>query len=266
MSKIYKSQSVTIDKERIVTIDVDVSQLISDYFSQYQEESDEFMPAELDGELSPEESEAETAVPPEAIAEEIIKQAEAEADAIIAAAQSEADKILVQAGITADSEREAASKDGYSKGYAQGLAETEQMRAEAKEIVANAYTEKEEILSRAEPAVVEMISKLTKKLLLDEVEINPAVIAILVKAGLSQTTLSGHIKIRVSKSDYENVMLKKEEILSSFEGISGLEFSEDPALAPGGCVIDTDFGTVDSSMDKQCNELINNLQYLYKNR
>jgi len=261
LSKVYKSSRVTIDKEHIVTIDVE--QVIPEPLPKLlQDVADEFTPIELGGELYEEEEEE----PPEIQAQQIIEKAQFEADGIIAVAQREADDILDKARTVAASEREAASKEGRDKGYAEGLADTEQMKNEANEIVSKAYAEKEEILQQAEPRVVKLIGELTKKLLLDEAEINPDVITILVKSGLSQTTLGGSIKVRVSNEDYENVVAKKSEIMASFEGIQGLELFEDLALPIGGCIIETDFGSVDASMNKQCDELIKNLNYLFKNR
>jgi flagellar biosynthesis/type III secretory pathway protein FliH len=58
----------------------------------------------------------------------------------------------------------------------------------------------------------------------------------------------------------------KDMITSSFEGLGNLEFVEDLALPIGGCIIETGFGSLDCSIDKQCDELIKSLNYLLKNR
>lgn len=258
MSKIYKSSHVTIDKDKIVTIDVE--QIIPEVIPEEADE-EEFFPADFEEE-EPEEEE----IPPDIIATQIIEQAENQAGEIIGRAQAEAEEILEKARTEAENLKESAEKEGYDKGYSEGLKDTEQMKLNAKEIVENAHIEREEILKTAEPEVIELVSKLIKKLLLDEAEINPDIIAILVKSGISQTTLGGDIKVRVSKYDYAALLERKEQIISSFEGISNLDFSEDLALPAGGCVIETEFGLVDASMDKQCDELIKNLNYLFKNR
>jgi len=267
LSRIYKSARVTIDKEHVVTIDAPyiVPEILSKE-PEFDEDFGEFTPITLGEQFEEDIEELIEEDPPELIAKQIIDQAEREAVGIITSAKHEADDILDKARVMADAEREAAAKEGYDTGYSEGLTAAEQMKESAKEIVAAAYDEKEEILSQAEPIVVELISRFTKKLLLNETEINPDVIGILVKSGLSQTTLGGSLKVRVSSEDYANALSQKEQIMSSFEGIGDLEFFEDLALPLGGCIIETDFGSVDASMDKQCNELIKNLNYLYKNR
>jgi len=242
-----------------------VEQIIPEVMPEEALDAEEFFPVEFgEGEEGEEHSEPE--ISPEEIAFRVITQAEEDAEKILETAEAKANEILEKAREEAETLRETSAKEGYDKGYSEGLKDTEQMKQEAKEIVENAHVEREEIIKTAEPEVVELVSKLTKKLLMDEAQINPDVIAILVKSGLSQTTLSSDIKIRASKADYKNLLERKERIVSSFEGITSLDFSEDLALPPGGCVIETDFGQIDASMDKQCDELIKNLNYLFKNR
>ncbi|MCL2565195.1 MAG: FliH/SctL family protein [Defluviitaleaceae bacterium] len=263
MSKIYKSSQITIDEDRIITIDVE--QIVPEVLPEETEGTEEFFPTEF-GDEDVQAQEEEEEISPDIIAAQIIEQAESEAAEITAKAQAEAEGILEKARLEAESLRESSGKEGYDKGYNEGLKDTEQMKQEAREIVESAHIERGETIKTAEPEIIELVSKLTKKLLLDEAEINPDVIAILVRSGLSQTTLSSDIKVRVSKYDYENLLDRKDQIISSFEGISNLDFSEDLALPAGGCVIETEFGQVDASMDKQCDELIKNLNYLFKNR
>ncbi|MDL2248870.1 hypothetical protein LJB89_04155, partial [Tyzzerella sp. OttesenSCG-928-J15] len=242
MSKVFKSSRVTVDEERRVKIDV---------APVLPEVKNVFPLPDIEGFDEMEDSDEAEDIRPE----DIIENAKKEAEAIIGAATIEAEQIIANIRQLAAAEREEAAEQGYDEGYteghAKGHADADGMRNEAQKVVDQAYVIKDQIMAQAEPEIVELIAKLIKKLLYNEVEINPQVISLLVKSGLAHMTLNGDVNIRVSQDDYDNLIEQKADVLASVEGLANISFSQDLALAKAACIIDTDFGSVDCGLDSQ---------------
>ena len=202
--------------------------------------------------------------------EEVIGYAKKKAEKIIEEAVSEADSIInnirqLAAAEREDARREAAN-EGYQAGYAKSMEEAEEARQSADRVIEQAHELKAQIIAQAEPELIGLVSKLVQKLFLDEAEVNPKVIALLVKSGLSQTSLNGKMTVRVSPEDYGNLMEYRVEMLAPFEGLADISFESDHTIRKNECIIDTDFGTVDCGLGIQSRELIKSLNYLLKNR
>jgi len=208
---------------------------------------------------------------PEEISEEtIIENARKKAERIIEEATTEAEQIIQNIRQLAAAERAEARQEGlnegYDEGYAKSMADAESARLSAEKVIEQAHELKAEIIAQAEPEIMQLVSKLVQKLLLNEAELNSKVIAVLVKAGLSQTSLNGAMTVRVSPADYSNLMEHRNEMLSTFEGLADISFESDEAIRQNECLIDTAFGTVDCGLGVQSKELIKSLNYLLKNR
>ena len=253
MSKVFKSSRVTVDVRPMVieTIDESVK-----YIETVEDEEVDF--SEFD------EEEVKATV------EEILENARREAEAIIEAANGEAENVLQDARRLAAAEREETKKAGFDEGYQEGQAkievEAEEARENANRLIEHAHEIKAQIISKAEPEIMALVEKLVQKLLMDEAMINPKVIAVLVKSGLSQTSLNGEMTVRVSPADYSNLMEYRTEMLAPFEGLADIKFESDQAIREHECLIETAFGTVDCGLGLQSKELIKSLNYLLKNR
>ena len=252
MSKVLKSSRVTVDVKPMVIERIDDSL----NYTEVEEES-------FFEELSEDEQDA--------LSEEIIMDmARKRADKIIEEATSEAENIIQNIRQLAAAEREEAKQsgfgEGYQEGYAKSMNDAEEARQTADKVIEQAHELKAQIISQAEPEIIELVAGLVQKILMDEATFNPKVIAVLVKAGLSQTSLNGEMTVRVSPADYSNLMEYRSEMLAPFEGLADIHFESDQVIRANECLIETAFGTVDCGLGLQCKELIKSLNYLLKNR
>lgn len=255
MSRVLKSRFVTVDADHSVTIDVT--------------EADETLweqEAEQSGQSSygsqPEEAEAGRNSPAA-----LLYRAGREAEQIIRIARQEANDILRKANETAEEMIEANKREGFDTGmrdgYESGRAEAEALVLEARQTLDDAARQREQIIDSVEGELLELIIKIAGKLLSDTIRLDPQVIMVLIRQGLSATTSTGDVVVRVCAEDYDTVIENKDEISKWTEASSRLEIVKDLSLAQCDCVIETPYGNIDCSLDRQYKTLTENLYRVY---
>lgn len=258
-SKILKYNYVNVAEERI-----DIEPPVFDLPTLEQDfTDDEFIPVNL---ASAPEDEPEPLMTPE----ELMAAAKERADELIAEAEEtarenaerEAEEIRAAAMSEASLIRDRARNDGYNKGYEQGTAAAEAMKNEAASLLEDARNERERILAEIEPQVVDLTVDILDKILGDVKVIEPQVVLYLVKKGLSETKMSGEITVKVSDSEYDAVVDNKQLVPELAAASAKIEIVRDHSLASGDCVIETEFGNVDCSIDEQFKKVRESLYFM----
>lgn len=258
-SNILKSYTATVDYDNKVLIEVPV-------FPDPPEPEEE-IPESTEDDFTEEEIEI---IPPEVAAEEIIRGAKQEAEEIIARAKSEAEAFYRETETKALAEsmriKSEAQEEGYQEGMRKAQGAGEAIKAEANQVLENAKRECADMIAAAEPDMVELISRITEKLLSDSVRIHPGVVVNLIKQGISGATMTGDVSIRVSAGDYEYAAAKKDELQSMADASVRMDIIKDLSLAETDCVIETPFGNIDCSLGQQFEALKENLFYILRGK
>ena len=206
----------------------------------------------------------------EKLREEMLIGAKGEADSVLNKATAQARLIIEEAEREAKvikvTVEEGARKEGFDKGYREGVLQAEQIKQSASEELESAQHEKSEMLSQVEPEVVELIVSIVDKLLPKVAVFNRGTVVNLIKQGIEGATIKGSVTVHVSKDDYESTLAQKDEIAASLDTSVTLEIVADPALKANDCIIETAFGNIDCSLDAQYNTLRENLYYILENR
>ncbi len=77
----------------------------------------------------------------------------------------------------------------------------------------------------------------------------------LIKQGIGRVTKSHLVSIRVSNEDYNHALSIKPMVIASSDKIEDIEIKRDPTLPNGSCIIDTDSGSIDSSIQTQMSQI-----------
>jgi flagellar assembly protein FliH len=222
-----------------------------------------FEPAE--DEESPEETDVPE-VSPEEQAERFLEAARREADKIILDAQAAG--IAEQAALrnAAKSEVAAAKEQAKEEGYNEGLniatREGDAIRAQARQVLAEAEAERAAMQKKLEPEIVDLLIRIMGKLTDNAVSLHPEIILTLVKMGMHSATITGDVTVYVSPGDFETVTADKDKITALTDGSVKLDIVKDLSLNPMDCVIETPFGNIDSSLGQQLEALRQNITYL----
>lgn len=186
-------------------------------------------------------------------ADEIIARANEEASAIINRAREEAD-ILKQE--SADSGRE----QGYKEGYNKGTQEFEALKKELEEEKIRLKQEYDEQVLKIEPVLVDTILKVFEKVTYVLSEDNKDLVLNLVNSVLTKSEVSKEFLIKVSSYDYDNLVSNREKIYGAVSKKVQIEIIEEASFEKNQCVIESDSGIYDCSLDVQMNNLIETIR------
>ena len=197
---------------------------------------------------------------------EIINEANEQANSIIDRANEDAMSIIENAKLEAEKILLEAREAGYSEGMQQANAEAEVVKQQ----VINEYKEKEQNLvaeyrrkaEEMEPELVDVILKIfadiTKSVAMDKRDM----ILTLVNNVMSGGEPSRSFVIRASVEDAIFLRENKDKIIGSSRNDIHIEIVSDPSMKRNECLIDTDTGVYDCSLDIQLENLINDIRIL----
>ncbi len=169
-----------------------------------------------------------------------------EADQIVAAAHAEAETIRREAAEEYERRRE----QGYQEGMEKGKAEmAEQMVAYMSQSAA--------YFSKVEGVLIDVVMKSVRRVLgeFDQGDL----VGRVVKRALEKTRNEGHITVRVTPAQAEQLQSRLSAILESVPKIEFLEVVADSRVGEGGCILETEIGIVDASLESQLKAIENAL-------
>lgn len=188
-------------------------------------------------------------------AEKIIELANNDAQAIIEKAKQECNAIKQAA-------MESGRNDGYQEGKVQAARELETQKRKLEDERIRLIEEYEQKVKEIEPELVDVILKVFEKVTHVLAEDKKDMVLQLVDDVVSKTEFSSDLLIRVSSSDYKFIIDNKERINNSVHNKVHVEIVEDITFERGQCMIESDSGIYDCSLDIQLENLINNIKIL----
>ncbi|MDD2585259.1 MAG: FliH/SctL family protein [Syntrophomonadaceae bacterium] len=186
---------------------------------------------------------------------ELLQKARDEARNIINTAHEEADTIKTQVYEEAGQIR----KDAEIKGYNEGLEQAEQemaelkqrSREESKQIIEEARTIKIDMFKTSEQDMVCLAMAIARKVVAEELSINPDVILNVLKEAVTHIDQPGNLTLYVNPAEIDKILqLIKLEKFSDIGNKDALvEVLADSRISPGGCIVESEVGSVDSRIE-----------------
>lgn len=154
----------------------------------------------------------------------------------------------------------ALERDAFSKGYAQGEragAEASASRAEAMlrrlaQTLDELQALRSDLIRRTEREVVELSLAIAKKVLQREVSLDHDLLLAMARVALDRLSDMSSASIRLHPEDYAGVMLGRGPSPVTTHGV---QIVADAAVRRGGCVVQSEFGSVDIGVATQIDEL-----------
>ncbi len=259
-NNLVKYTCVVCDEQdkRVINSNELIAEKIKDYMKEQQENdenyADEFSEL-LDSEKVEKLLEDKEEVMESVNREEVLEEARKEADDILEQARIEADACKRQA-------YDEASKDGYSKGYAKGVEEAEALKASLEQEKVKLQQDYQKEFENMEPQLVDAILEVVGTVFQVQFAEKKDFVMHLLQATLNKIEGSKDYLVRVSKDDFAVVSEKKSEIQSQLPRNAVLEIVEDMTLTKNQCLIETDGGVFDCSLDTQMDSLVRDLRTL----
>ncbi|MBI5299792.1 MAG: hypothetical protein HY877_05820 [Deltaproteobacteria bacterium] len=176
--------------------------------------------------------------------EEMVAQSKVEI--ILAEAQKEADRIKAEAEkllSQVQTEMEKAKKEGYHAGKEEGLAEWTEEILKAKKL-------KEDFYASAEPEVIKLVMSIAEKVIGKLVQDHKEIVCSIVHQALEHS-LGDKIVIKMNPEDLKRLEKEDLEFRDLMDRTKQVHFKEDEAIERGGCVVETEVGTIDAQLETQ---------------
>lgn len=183
---------------------------------------------------SEKEKEKEKKVDPEEIARRVIAAAEEDA-----------------AGI-----REAAKREGFDAGLAQGREKLEMAAERLNRIAIELASTKPRLLAEATEETVNLAVAICERILGPLAAESPAYVTGVVTSALSAMSERENVTVRINPSDMQTLIEAKPEILSVIDGVKNLTFLDDPSVQKGGCIVETGSTEIDARLKTQLDEIV----------
>lgn len=183
----------------------------------------------------------------------------------------EAQATLMRAIQEAERIREQAWREGYQRGYEAGYAEglnearrhaatelqhtLERLHAQVEEVCRALRAEHHAYLQHAEQQLVELAIEVARKVVREELRLQPEHVLAVVREVLRRLQGFGRVRVRVHPLDVELVRRQRPLLLQVVDGIEAIEIVEDRRVGQGGCIIETEQGVYDARIDTQLSEL-----------
>lgn len=168
------------------------------------------------------------------------------AKSVIDDARLEAEKIRAEARdilSQVKAEMEKSKKQGFQKGYEEGL-------SSVTEKIMSFEKMKEEFYEGAEENIIKLVMMVAEKVIGKIVlEHSQAIKSIVMQA--LEKSLGEKITIKLSPEDYKTIMVSESEFKELLDKTKRINFKEDDSISQGGCVVETEVGTIDARLETQ---------------
>lgn len=273
MSNLLKRGTTTISEERIIDynelIKLKLKNIANDRENHGNVDADGFVNGlkadVVEQLLTGSDEDGETAQSQEDVNNQIAAALE-EANEQAQTIRDEANEVLAQAHMEARKIIEDAKRTGYEQGAQNAR---EEYNAKADELARDyeakkAQLEKEynDMKASMEPELVETITEVFKKITYTVAEDNKDIIIGLINGVMKNTDISNEFIIKVSPEDYKFLVNNQGKIYCSVSKEVTMDIVEDVTMKKNQCIIESDTGVYDCSLDIELNNLIEDIKLL----
>ncbi len=169
-----------------------------------------------------------------------VYEASEEAKQIIAAATQRAAMIKEQA----EQERARVLAEAREQGRQEGLAQTTELRMKAK-------AHRDDLIAGAEREMVALACRIAEKIIGADLERSPETIINICATAIDNVRNVAALTVRVNPQSAAILREKKKPLMELIGRVKDIAIREDSDVAPGGCIIETDSGTIDAQLSTQ---------------
>lgn len=161
---------------------------------------------------------------------------------ILEAAQAQAEALRAQAQAEYEETLQRGYQEGYEKGMAEWLRAIEQVHAGFMGVI-----------ERAKPQIVRLALRVAEKILRQRLDLTPEAVVPMIDEALRSLRAQQNMRVilRVHPDDRSILEPHRQRWMERLPWLGSLDIVVDEELPRGGCRIETDFGTVDASIETQ---------------
>lgn len=206
------------------------------------------------------------------VANEVRNSAKQEAEEIVNRAHDEAEQLRANAYDEAEQIKKDAYEEGYQQGYQEAVSvaneeiakQKAELEQQKRDLQVDLEKHKDSIVRETEYRMVDILCSMVKRLTGVVVEDYKGVLLYMINNAMKDQDNSRHFVIKLSSGDFAEIEKKKENIYGALNPNVDIQLFEDSKLEPLQCLIETDNGIVDLSLDVQLDNLLTALKLMIK--
>jgi flagellar assembly protein FliH len=171
-----------------------------------------------------------------------------EASKIVQAAHAEAEQIRRQAEVAGRKAAEAAVEKILEEKVARRM---ETLLPALEQLVVQVNDAKGQLLNHWHRCAVRVATAVAERIIGRELKEDPQIALDVVEEALRLATGATEIIVHINSTDYENLGAQVKRLAASVCQLAPGNVVADPAIAPGGCRVETRFGEVDLQIQSQ---------------
>ena len=118
---------------------------------------------------------------------------------------------------------------------------------------------RDKIFRESEDEIVNLVMLVARKVIINEVAQDRTILAAVVQNAIADLSARQEITVRINPDDYLLVTSGRDELLLKELLNEHLSIKSDPSVAAGFCLVDTEMGTIDASLDGQLDQIYRSL-------
>lgn len=187
------------------------------------------------------------------------QKARIQAQELVAEAEKKAAEIIGNAEQTEAATQKRAFTEGFDAGreagFREGKTEVTRLIERLHTMIERTMDKREEILAETEQQIVDLVLLMTRKVVKVISENQRNVVSSNIIHALRKVKGRADVILRVNLADVGLTSEHTKDFLAAAENIKNITVVEDLNVDAGGCIIETDFGSVDARIASQLHEL-----------
>jgi flagellar assembly protein FliH len=181
-------------------------------------------------------------------ANEYLESVRREAAKIVQQAHQQAEQVRRQAELAGRAAAEAAAQQALDEKIGRHL---ESIFPALEQLVAQLNDAKAEWLRHWEESAVNVATEIAERIIRRELEHRPEIALDWISEALRLAAGGNDITLRLNPADHEHLGSQVERIAQTLCHLAPADIVADPAVTPGGCIVDTRFGRIDQQIGSQ---------------
>ncbi len=146
-------------------------------------------------------------------------------------------------------------EEAYAKGLNDGLEQARLQFGESAQALADAATQlsrlREGLARNSSQDMLRLVMVIAEQVIRREAQASADVVLKIIEHALQASVRADQYRVRVNPDDLEKVVENKPLFLASISGLKNLSVEADPAVSRGGCLVESELGEVDATIETQ---------------
>ena len=124
---------------------------------------------------------------------------------------------------------------------------------------------RETILTNSTDDMLRLVMAISKQVIHHEIETREEIVLTIITKALHAAIRADEFHIKINPADFQVVTENKPLFLASISSLKNITFESDPSISRGGCLIESDMGKVDATLETKLDEIFQQLRNLTDN-